>query len=112
MITRISIDMTPKKSLENIAIDSIRDSFHITFDSLEQRDSFIAQFPKSMNVRVYNGYTWNDDKLIVNLYSAYMNINRTKNVDGSINKVTGATNEQGIKRLTRFYKAIEAELSK
>ncbi len=121
MITQFTADQYCFKNFSQISFDSIQDQLHVEFDSQEQRDLFVSQFPKSMNVRTRQGGRWScgtnnlprvEGVYIVNVYSAFIFINRTKNNNGSINKVTGAANEQGMKRLTRFYKAIEAELSK
>jgi hypothetical protein len=102
MITEIRIDGNLEESLSQVSINSIECEFKVGFDTEEERDLFVAQFPKSMKVR-----TFNDD-----VYTAFICVTSTKTWYGTTNEVTGSTNEQGMKRLIKFYKAIELELSK
>lgn len=105
MITEILTDGYRKQNLSDVSIDSIECEFKVAFNCREERDLFIAQFPKSMKIRTYSSDVYND-------YTAFIWVTSTTTWYGATNEVTGKTNEQGMKRLTRFYKAIESHLAK
>jgi len=102
MITEIRTDGNLEQSLSQVSINSIECEFKVGFDSQEERDLFVAQFTKSMKVRTFNDET----------FTAFICVTSTTTWYGATNEVTGATNEQGMKRLTKFYKAIESHLAK
>lgn len=84
----------------------------VVFDSVQNRDEFAKQFPKSLNVTssIMTGHKWDDEtrKLvrdengkIIPLFYPFCSVRISE-----INKKTGESNEAGYKRMNRFYSAI------
>lgn len=100
MITRIfnnhySSNLNPMNLLNAEELQSLS----IVFDSHENRDLFFASLQKSIGAR--KSEFCNDEKEF-----AMISV-----VISSINEVTGLANESGLKRMTKFHKAIEAQLN-
>ena len=124
MITGFTTEAICTTNFSEISLNAISQQLRVAFDSKEQRDLFVSQFPKSIAVKSYDSSKWAIDwsegtnwpnvegNYLIYYFEAYVFITNTKTMNGETNEVTGATNEQGLKRLTRFYKAIEAELAK
>ena len=95
--------MTTTINSENVyEVDRNEDRVAVYFNNEAARNSFIAQFPKSYNVRPGScGYYNYATGQTTNRPTAFMFFNNAK-------KVTGDKNEQGNKRLARF----ETELAK
>jgi hypothetical protein len=93
----------------------------VQFDTQEACDAFAAIFPKSVNVKQghITGYFYDESAKRLDFnrpfshpYAAVWIMPTKKGGTGKMNKVTGALNEGGVKRLERFYTAIKKELGK
>lgn len=83
----------------------------VEFDTIESRDLFCSQFPKS--TKVYCGFIngYENGQSIRNPFAS-LYIMETTNYDSKQNKITGDSNESGNKRMIRFYNAVSLELQK
>jgi len=78
----------------------------VHFSTIEARDNFVSQFPKTMKVRssMNVNYQFEPFKTIETPTASLFRLKP--------NKQTGEVNEGGNKRFERFYNAVQTELNK
>lgn len=103
MITDIHYDNTTSDMVVKRVLTPENLFIMVVFDTIESRDQFAKQFPKSLRVQVsvMLGHEWNGIDRLISLYYPFCSMRISR-----ISEVTGHSNETGYKRMNRFYDAV------